>query len=153
MKVQIFAVSETAVIDQSSNRVSLFNLFENSNAVSFPIIIQSMTIVASIVKEDEDGDDGLNLSVRISIDEESIFEFPAEVAFLGQKLARSITHLQGMVITKPGLMRFELMQQGNALANWDVRIVPTGPEVTVQPTAGAEVGLPQPNADGPIGAP
>lgn len=45
-RLELFAVCESCSIDQASNRLSLFNILEETNSEGLPVRVASMAIVS-----------------------------------------------------------------------------------------------------------
>src|SRR5947208_3154590 len=75
----LHVASDSAAIDLSTNRLSIFHIIEEINSPAFPTLVPTLTIVTLIEKEDGDND---NIGVRIlaMLNGSQISEFPVTIA-------------------------------------------------------------------------
>lgn len=132
MEVQLFTCAESISVDAHSNRLSLFHIFEEMRAVSFPAVVPQLSVVAALQKASEAEPDPTpsdNYSIRASLGDAVLFEFPIQFLFNGLLRARAIATVQGVFVPSPGVLQFSLSKNGNELANWKTWVTAAGPEV------------------------
>ena len=123
MELVLIACAESAAIDMSTQRVSLFNLLEEIGAASFPVILPHVSLI-SIFPRRANESENPSLQLRVTLDgqKQALFEAPLEVQFQGKLRARNLTSLQGMPIPSTGLMKVEIRSKSRVLGTWNVQV-------------------------------
>jgi len=117
--MEFFIVSEEVSVDQQTNRLSLFNVLEQVGGPDFPFVLLSATAVSLWVAED--GDDGHDFQciVRVLLPDGGRHELTTNFTFRGRR-HRIIQRIQGLPINGPGLLRFEILLNGEYRASHEV---------------------------------
>jgi hypothetical protein len=140
MKCPFFVCSESSAIDAQTGRVSIFHILEDLHVVSAPFIIHSLAVVAFLSKEDHD-DDVSEGKIEISIADRIISTFQVSINFQGQLRHRSLSLIQGTIVTAFGVLLLKLTIKDVELARWSVSIMQVNLPVN------ASSAVPQPNTD------
>ena len=122
MKCRLFLVSESAVIDQNSNNLSVFNMLEQLNAQGFPVIVPRLTVVIALDREEGD-EETASLAFWIKQNKSKILEQQIEVDFQGKPRVRQLVNLIGFVITEPGSLVFRLNRDKRKFAEYRIDVV------------------------------
>jgi hypothetical protein len=133
MRVLLFTCSDSVVVDQRRNSVSIFNLLEELNAATFPFVIPMATVFVYLERaEDESPGD---MSIKMTIDRQELFRIPLQLDFQGRLRLRLMNEVRGLVIPAPGLFRLTVEREGVVLASWEMPINNIGQPVAepVQP--------------------
>jgi hypothetical protein len=134
MRVLLFAVAESAAIDQGTNRLSLFNLLEEIISPAFTIVFPQLTI-ATISSREEVEPSLFTLSLRITLGDQQLVESSLSVDFQGRPRARTLGVMSGLMVPRPGNLRLALSEAENELSAWDVMVRHIGePTIVTQPT-------------------
>ena len=121
-KLEYFLISEGVSVDQITNRLSIFNVFENVNAYDFPTRVPLVIAVVSLVKEDGDQGKDFQLILKIhSPEEEKTFEFSMNFIMKSER-HRLLLNVDNMQIKAPGVITFEIYLNGNLLTTRTVNV-------------------------------
>jgi hypothetical protein len=105
MKSLLVLAAENISIDQSTRRMSIFNLLEELSAAGFPGMLPS---VAVLVLLERVGIEPEKVPLRISatLNNDTLFDLPFDADFQGKLRTRGIINLQGIVLPAAGMLTF-----------------------------------------------
>jgi hypothetical protein len=136
MEVVLMVCAQSAVIDQASNALSIFNIFQEINSPAFPFGIAGFTIATLLNLDEGETEDPTDVRIRINLGEAQIGDFPMVTQFQGRQSLRSILFLQGILLPAPGNLVVSLHHSGRQLASWVVAIRHIGnPAMEATPAA------------------
>lgn len=120
--MEFFVVSEELSVDQQTNRLSLFNVLEQIAGPNFPLVLLSAAAISLWVADA--GDDGRDFQcmLRIILPNGRQHEFTSNFRF-GARRHRVIQRLQGFPIDEPGVLRFEVLLNGEHQASHEVDVL------------------------------
>jgi len=120
-RLEYFFVAEDVAIDQSTNRVSAFNILEELTFSDFPAIFPRMAAISLWCREaEEDPDQQAMLSVVLPDGE--AHQLPAN--FVSQsRRQRVVQRVEGVLIRQPGTIKFEISLNGEYQASHTVDVV------------------------------
>lgn len=137
MHVSLFACAESAVVDQRTNRLSLFHIMEEISSPTFPAAVPQLTVV--VVMSREESEPSLaNLMLRVTLTglDKPLVEGPMAIDFQGRLRTRGLGHIAGMPVLGPGLLRFSLHDGDKELAYWEVIVIQVSqPKFVTEPSA------------------
>jgi len=123
MKTLLTTCVESFAVDQLTNRLSLFHIFDEINAASFPILVPSMTVVVFWEAEASDLVDGpLNFDIAISLDNDQLGKISGVFEMGGRSRGRHLATLNGVVIQKPGRLIFRVFVKEAETGYWDMPV-------------------------------
>ena len=125
-RLEFFVVSEDLSVDQQTNRLSLFNIFEQINAHQFPLVLPSITAVSVWIIEVGEEEKDFQCNLHIALPDERHFDFPTNFKFISRR-HRVIQRLQGLVIDKPGMFHFKVFLNGDYIASHEVDVSQINP--------------------------
>jgi hypothetical protein len=141
METQFIVTAESASIDQSSNNLSIHNIFEDMRTPLFPAGMP-MTIVARISRRSsENSRADLQLRCNLSGHPEPLFDHPIAVDFAGLLTTRIIAKVQLLIVPSAGRMQISILHKGKELGHWIVAIIDTS-DTTVAGPMTAILGAP-----------
>ncbi len=115
-KLEYFLISEGVSVDQRTNRLSIFNVFENVNANKLPARVPLVVTVVSLIKEEEEQGEDLQLLLKIhSPGVEEAFEFTLNFV-MERERHRLLMNIDNIVIKDSGDITFEIYINGKLLA-------------------------------------
>lgn len=120
--MEFFIVSEECSVDQQTNRLSLFNVLERIASHNFPSALISATAVSLWVAEPGDDERDFQCTLRVHPTSGDHRDFTSNFKFLAPR-HRVIQRLQGFPISGPGVLRFELLLNGEYKASHQVDVV------------------------------
>jgi len=120
--MEFFIVSEEVSVDQQTNRLSLFNVLEQITAPDFPSMLLSGAAVSLWVAEPGDDELDFQCTLRIITPGGGHREFPSNFTFRSSR-HRVIHRIQGVPIKEPGVLRFEVLLNGQYKASHEVDVV------------------------------
>jgi len=120
--LEYFLISEGVSVDQRTNRLSIFNIFENVNADDFPVNVPLVIAVVSLIKEDEDQGKDFQLLLKIhSPEEKKAFEFSMNF-IMERDQHRLLLNVDNLKIKAPGIITFEIYLNGDLLTTRMVNV-------------------------------
>jgi hypothetical protein len=120
-RLEFFAVSEGVSVDQFTNRVSIFNILEQLASPEFPFVLASATAVSLWTMEAGDDERDFQCMLRITMPDGAQQEFTSNFKTLMRR-HRVIQGIQGFPLTEPGLLRFEVLLNGEHAASHEVDV-------------------------------
>lgn len=133
MELTLITCASGISVDQQHNTLSLFNIIEDVNSPSFPMVIPSMVFVGMVTKSPDEPNEVRDLMLVASLDDERIFQGAINpVDFQGRPNARLIVNIQGLVISRPGILNLALHQPERALGIWKITVNGIGPDIRPQ---------------------
>jgi hypothetical protein len=107
MKVQFALCAQTASIDRTTNRVSIFNVIDHLPVSSFPINVPAVTFV-SVIESDKDGDSNVKGILEITANKSLVARVDVPINFTTNRLARVVINFQGIPVREAGPLTFRL---------------------------------------------
>jgi hypothetical protein len=120
MKVLFLACCESVALDAATNRLSLFHLTDEFNSPAFPAVVSSIAMVLILERAAEEQEP--NVQFRVMLDEQQLFTGGVNVPFQGKLRARGIVAINGLLIPRPGTLKFEVMINDQALGSWNIEV-------------------------------
>jgi hypothetical protein len=126
MKIVTFLCAKNVVIDQFTNQVSVFSLYERIALLAFPAMQAQFSVLIAVKKEKHDADN-ITARLKISVDEDVIFDNPAEISFNGADGTRCLITLPAIPIPHPGSLNVTLYRNKKILATLSIDAVQINP--------------------------
>jgi hypothetical protein len=120
MRLRLFTCAQHCIIDSNSNAATLVNLLEDISAPSLPIGIPEVGIFSLWERDEGEPDKTIKLNVRLN--ENQLFQTDASVAFQNTRNCRAIIMLRGLLISAPGILRFEMFDGEQLAGTWAVSV-------------------------------
>ena len=121
MIVVLFTVADGAVIDQQTNRLSIFNVLEEMSAPGFPAMHSQLSIIAVLQKGPNEKEDP-KLNIRISLDRSELVDFPITLSFEGVERSRFVGSIAGLLLPSAGTLKFDLRHRSRSISSWRVPV-------------------------------
>jgi hypothetical protein len=118
--------SEDYVIDQATNRVSLFNLIEDMPSAVFPFAIYSFCIFSYWERENGELDTSAQLTIEIG--DTILFQSPLALTFQDQIKCRAVMKIHGLGVLGPGTMVVKVSLGDVTKGTWKVNVI-SAPQV------------------------
>jgi hypothetical protein len=125
-RLEFFLVAEDVAVDQTTNRLSLFNIMEGFQT-RFPLNIAKCVAVALWNKEPEDEGRDLQCALRITTPNGRTHQIDTNFRMTNSR-HRIINRIQGIPVLAPGDLRFELLLNGQHAASHVVAIEDRPPD-------------------------
>jgi hypothetical protein len=122
MRVQFALCAQTASIDRSSNRLSIFNVIDHFPASALPIVIPAITFV-SIIESDTDESANVKGVLEIIVKNVLMGKMELPITFVNGRLARVVVNCQGLPIREPGPVTFRLIIPNGATAETTFQVL------------------------------
>lgn len=132
-RLEFFVVSESVSVDQQTNRLSLFNVLEQVASTNFPSALPSAVAVSMWMAEGGDDVRDFQCTLRITLPNGSPYEFASNFKFRASR-HRVIQRVEGFPLNEPGVLRFEVLLNGEYAASHEVDISRMG-TADLPPTA------------------
>lgn len=133
MRVQFALFAQTASVDRSSNRISIFNVIDHIPTTSLPIILPAVTFVAIL---ENDRNEAVNFKgvFEGKVNDKVIMRGEVPVSFVWNgRLARVLLTLNGIPIHENGTLSFCLTIPAMVTAEAKVQVMDVTPESTISP--------------------
>ena len=120
--LEYFVVAESATVDQLSNRVSVFNIYDEILIPKFPMPIGPFVSVCSWNASKEDKDEEFQVSVKLQMPDGDHGPFNSNFT-MKAKRHRTILTMNSIPISRAGTIVFEILLNGEhkAFHTIDVR--------------------------------
>jgi hypothetical protein len=122
MRVQFALCAQTASIDRSSNRLSIFNVIDHFPASALPIVIPAITFV-SIIESDKDESSNVKGILEISASKILVAKLELPITFVNGRLARVVVNFQGVPVREAGPVTFRLTIPNGTTAETTFQVV------------------------------
>lgn len=129
IRAKLLLCAEGVVVDQRSNNASAFNILEQLNFDSLPVVFPKMVIL-SLLERDEGDPNKWNGEIRITLAGSDIVKQPLKLDFAGLHRVRNTLTLGGLPITQPGTMEICLYEKGKKVLSYTIQVLgPKKPSV------------------------
>ena len=124
---KLMLCAEGVVRDAESNTVSVYNIFEEISSATFPVIIPKMFMLLITQRDPAQDPPGPAASIRIQLDNDLLDETDVQVNFQEKSRNRFILGVGGLVITRPGRLRFIASVANARMAEYTVTVQKLSP--------------------------
>jgi hypothetical protein len=121
-RLELFVVSEGVSVDQFTNQLSLFSVLEEVTPPDFPFVLPSAATISLWMKEAGDDDRDFQCMMRVLLPDGNRHELTTNFRFRGRR-HRVIQRIQGVPLTEPGVLRFEVLLNGEYIASHEVDVL------------------------------
>lgn len=121
-QLEYFVVSESASIDQLTNRVSIFNIYDQITINKFPYHIPQLVAVCSWNVNEEDLEKDFQISMLLHTPDEKKGPFKNNIT-MKRPRHRSIFSLHGIELKKEGIIKVEIMLDSKKIASHTIDIL------------------------------
>jgi hypothetical protein len=122
MRVQFALCAQTASVDRSSNRLSIFNVIDHFPASTLPIVIPALTFV-SILESDKDESTNVKGILELIVNKALVARLELPITFVSGRLARVVVNFQGIPVREAGPVTFRLAIPNGATAETTFQVV------------------------------
>lgn len=120
MNLIFLIAAESVSVDQSTNRLSLFNVADEMLAPAFPTVIPTLSVVALITRET--GEEAGPASLRVRPNDETLIEGAIPLAFQDKLKTRAMITVQGLAIAAAGTLNCEVLFGQDIAGTWKITI-------------------------------
>jgi hypothetical protein len=139
METRLFIACESAVLDQFSNRVSVFNVLEEINTPTFPGAVPQLTVLGMFGRSNDEPDEyDLRLRMKLEGRKDFLLDAPFKVNFQGALSTRAIGNIPGFVFPAPGRLSISISLGRKKYGLWDITAKETPPELEVKSVPGSK---------------
>lgn len=129
MRPVLNIVAKGVIRDAVSNQISIFNIVEDVQAQGFPAFVGELGWLIMWERDVGEPATGDFLS-RVRMNERVLIENPIHVEFGDTLRHRTTISLGGIVVEETGHLKFEVVDQGRVLSDYEVRVA--APALRVQ---------------------
>lgn len=123
-RLEFFVVAESAAMDQVTNQASVFNILEEVRAEGFPFLIPQCVAMSLWRSEPGDADRDWQVILRIALPGSDPQDFSTNFRIAPTGLRHRIAQrLVGLLIQREGDLRFELLLNGQHIAEHIVTVL------------------------------
>jgi hypothetical protein len=108
MNVQFALCAQSASVDRTSNRVSIFNVIDHLPVASLPIFLPTVTFVSILECEDQEAVSFKGI-FDVTLNEASLTRAEVPVTFTANRLARVMLTVNTIPIREQGTLVFKLL--------------------------------------------
>ena len=125
MRLKICLVAEGVIRDAQTNGISIYNVLEAIIPEGFPVFIQKVVFFGLWERDNKkDTPNQCPAKLSIKLDDEVLFLKDAEINFQGKLRTRTITTVNGLVVSRPGKVTFMLEPKDGPIATYDLIVKP-----------------------------
>jgi hypothetical protein len=117
MRVLFALCAQSATVDRSTNRLSIFNVIDHLPVSSFPLNIPSIAFVTTVESDHDQVNNSISGIAEIIANGQSIFRFAVAITFTDNQLARTVLNFQGIPVKEPGFLTFRLSLPDGTVAD------------------------------------
>lgn len=125
MDVLFCLCADSATVDRTTNRLSIFNVIEQISGPTFPGFFPSLALVL-MVRRKKSEPNSVDLKTVGTQDGKKIFELPFTLSFQTHLQARAVLTLQGIPLHKPGVLKFSVMNKNKEIGSWPIPLIHAG---------------------------
>jgi hypothetical protein len=114
------------VRDAETNSMSVFNILENVTAVGMPVLIQNMAFFVLWQREEAD-ERRVGGTFTAAIGDLELTQTHVDLDFGANIRNRTLVNLNGLVIPRPGALRFRIVLTNDVEASYTVDIAAPPP--------------------------
>lgn len=107
MKILSFVIAEEIIRDVDSDKITLVNVVEQLNAVSFPVFLSKCSAFLYLEREEE-GDKEIEATVKFILNEKVLLNSPIKFSFKDKNRTRVLIKINGVVFNEEGNFKAEL---------------------------------------------
>lgn len=119
--LEYFLVAESVSVDQTTNRVSVFNVLEEIGAPQFPVLLPGCVAIALWNSVPDDAGKDFQVKLRITLPDDQSYEMTSNFVMKTDR-HRSVQRIQGLPITATGVLRFDVLLNGEHQASHAVNV-------------------------------
>jgi hypothetical protein len=120
-RLELFVVSESVSVDQQTNRLSLFNVIEQVASTKFPSVLPAAVAVSMWMADAGDDVRDFQCTLRFTLPNGKQHEFASNFKFRARR-HRVIQRVEGFPLNEPGMLRFEVLLNGEYVASHEVDV-------------------------------
>lgn len=121
MRLLLCTCAHSFSVDESSKRLSIFNIIEQMNATAFPAPMPPIYLITTLAKDDGDGEE-IDLQLTIDVDGEEVANLPLSSNFQGKPKNRIIAELGGLIVPRAGQLSFCVRSGAAIIGRWPVLV-------------------------------
>ncbi len=120
-KLEYFVIAESVSVDQSTNRISFFNVLEEVHTPKFPVLIPQLVVVAAWNAEEGDLGSDFQSTIIFPLPDGKSKEFSQHFQMTRPR-HRTIANLVGLSFENPGIVKFKIQLNGKHAASHTIDI-------------------------------
>ena len=121
-RLEYFIVAESLSVDQATNRISFFNIYEEIHTRGFPFHLPQMVAVSAWNAEPGDGERDFQSLTRITLPNGTNREFRQNFRITGRRHRVMLTYEQ-VPVEQAGHIVFQVELNGNHAAEHTIDII------------------------------
>ena len=121
IRAKLLLCAEGIVIDQRSNNVSAFQILEQLNPPTLPIVHPKM-VVLSILERDKGDPDKVPVTIRFTVAGSEVIKETLIHNFQDKKRSRNILTVGGLPIAQPGILEISIYMGDKKLTSYTIQV-------------------------------
>lgn len=119
MKLTRLLCAEHILIDRQTDRVSAINLLDTTRQGKYPAMLPYVGLLLLLERELGEPDQ-VQLSLVLAQGKERTDPQPLPIHFRGERTARSVVSIDGLILTEPGALDLICLQGHQELGRWTI---------------------------------
>jgi len=122
MRLEYFIVAESVSIDQTTNRISFFNVLEQIQALTFPVPLPQFTAVAHWNAQAAELENDYQITFLVTPPGDPLVRFDQNFRMVRER-HRTLATISGVRVERTGKMEIEVKLNGEHRASHTIDIV------------------------------
>jgi hypothetical protein len=135
MKLLLITCCDSCFIDAITNRVSIVNVMEGFQSISFPIMVPQLTMVTFLERQASEPPQ-VSGHAEMTLDGSRIVLLNIDLNFQNKLVTRAIGLIQGIPIAGPGQLKAAFTVQGVELGAWYMNVTQLPSPTSATTTSG-----------------
>jgi len=131
-------VSLGAAQDAQTGSLSVFEIVDEFGSAGFPLLVQRAVFTVRLKRDPATDPPQVDCVMRLMLDDEELGHGEIRADFRDKALANLMTRVDGVVITRPGVVSFRLLHGEREVARCDVRAYMIAQPPRISAAAGTE---------------
>ena len=128
IRSKLMLCADNVVRDAETNNISVFNIFEEFPLEALPALIPRFAIL-NILERDDDDDDEISCTLEMNLSGADIFTQQFDISFQDKNRTRSIVHIGGLPLSRPGTLKVALRLGESLLGEYRIGVTSRQPSI------------------------
>ncbi len=138
VRCSLLLCAQGVIRDADDGSLSVFRIIEGAQVVALPIVMPQLDVLALLGRDEGDPTDHV-VRFEIALEPDLLIEHEMPMTFQDKLLNRTVLHVQGFLVPRPGVLTVRVLVAGAVLASYNVRIDLIGPTLVAHQDSGSVV--------------
>lgn len=121
MRVIFTVCAQSATVDRTTNRLSVFNVIDHLPISALPLTIPAISFVA-VIEGDDQAVGSVNGMAEVASGAQTLFRYTVPVVFTDNRIARVILNFQSIPVHSLGPLTFRLVLPDGTTASTSFQV-------------------------------